>query len=66
VAGIILGLLSAAAGNLGDLAESALKRSADMKDSGTIIPGRGGVLDTIDSICLAAPVYYFSYWFLFT
>lgn len=66
VAGIILGLLSAAAGNLGDLAESALKRSSDMKDSGIIIPGRGGVLDTIDSICLAAPVYYFSYWFLFT
>ncbi|MDR3341195.1 MAG: phosphatidate cytidylyltransferase [Treponema sp.] len=64
-AGIILGCISGIAAGLGDLGESAMKRSVQVKDSGSIIPGRGGVLDTIDSICLAAPVYYASYWFLF-
>ncbi|QQO08085.1 phosphatidate cytidylyltransferase [Breznakiella homolactica] len=64
-AGIILGLFTGAAGSLGDLAESALKRSSNIKDSGSIIPGRGGVLDTIDSISLAAPVFYSLYWLLF-
>jgi phosphatidate cytidylyltransferase len=58
VPGIILGFCSALAGSLGDLGESVMKRSAGIKDSGTLIPGRGGVLDTIDSIALAAPVYY--------
>jgi phosphatidate cytidylyltransferase len=66
IAGIILGLISGVAACLGDLGESALKRSANMKDSGTLMPGRGGVLDSIDSMSLAAPVYYVSYWFLFT
>jgi phosphatidate cytidylyltransferase len=65
VSGIILGLTAGLAATLGDLAESAMKRSSDIKDSGTIIPGRGGVLDTIDSIAMAAPVYYILYWFLF-
>lgn len=64
-AGIALGLISGAAACLGDLGESAMKRSVNMKDSGTLMPGRGGVLDSIDSISLAAPVYYVSYWFLF-
>jgi phosphatidate cytidylyltransferase len=57
ISGAILGLISALAANLGDLGESVLKRSSHIKDSGSIIPGRGGVLDTIDSIALAAPVY---------
>jgi phosphatidate cytidylyltransferase len=63
--GIILGLLSGCASALGDLAESALKRSSGMKDSGSLIPGRGGVLDSIDSIALAAPVFYLGYRILF-
>ncbi len=63
--GILLGFLTCIAAILGDLAESVLKRSSNIKDSGNIIPGRGGVLDTIDSIALAAPVYYALYWLLF-
>ncbi|MDR1324792.1 MAG: phosphatidate cytidylyltransferase [Treponema sp.] len=65
LAGLILGLTVGLAGCLGDLAESAMKRSAGAKDSGSLIPGRGGVLDSIDSICFAAPVYYVLYWLIF-
>jgi phosphatidate cytidylyltransferase len=65
LAGILIGLCTGVAASLGDLAESAMKRSSDMKDSGTLVPGRGGVLDTIDSISLAAPVFYLLYRFLF-
>jgi phosphatidate cytidylyltransferase len=64
-AGIILGLVSALAGTLGDLSESAIKRCAGVKDSGVIIPGRGGALDSIDSIAIASPVYFFLFYFLF-
>jgi phosphatidate cytidylyltransferase len=65
LAGAALGFIAAAAATLGDLGESALKRSSNTKDSGGIIPGRGGVLDSIDSFCLAAPVYYTFYRFFF-
>ena len=56
-AGFILGGVTAAVAAAGDLIESSFKRSAAVKDSGTIVPGRGGVLDSIDSIVMAAPAY---------
>ena len=55
---IIVSLCIALAGIIGDLAESVFKRSSGVKDSGKIIPGRGGLLDSVDSILMAAPVYY--------
>lgn len=56
---IVLSIFVALSAIVGDLAESIFKRSAGIKDSGNIIPGRGGVLDCVDSITLAAPIYYF-------
>ena len=66
IAGGILGLGTGIATVLGDLAESCLKRSSGIKDSGNVIPGRGGMLDCIDSMALAAPVYYLLLRILFT
>ena len=54
IAGAALGAVTALFGALGDLVESTFKRSADVKDSGIIVPGRGGILDSLDSLLFAA------------
>ena len=56
--GIILGFVVSIFAIIGDLVESLLKRSADYKDSGNVILGRGGILDSIDSLLFVAPVFY--------
>ena len=60
---LILGVLLGIVGQLSDLSESIIKRSADVKDSGHLIPGHGGLLDRCDSLIFSAPVlyYYFIY-----
>lgn len=56
---IIIGLLVGIVGQVGDLAESALKRMAGVKDAGRFIPGHGGILDRFDSMFLTAPIVYY-------
>jgi phosphatidate cytidylyltransferase len=56
---LVLGLVLTMAGLIGDLTESAIKRSGGFKDSGSLIPGHGGMLDRLDSLLFTAPAFYY-------
>ena len=56
---VLLGAICGIAGQFGDLAESVLKREANIKESGKVIPGHGGFLDRFDSILVNATIAFF-------
>ena len=55
---VLMGAVCSTTANIGDLIESVIKRSVGVKDSGNVIPGRGGILDSIDSLLATAPVFW--------
>jgi phosphatidate cytidylyltransferase len=56
---LLLGIALSILGNIGDLVESAIKRDGSMKDSGSIVPGHGGILDVVDAMLFTFPLFYY-------
>lgn len=56
---LVLAVICGGVGQLGDLTESAFKRSVEVKDSGEVLPGHGGLLDRFDALLFAVPLYFF-------
>ncbi len=61
----LAGIVIAIGGFFGDITMSAVKRDAGVKDSGTVLPGMGGVLDRVDSLTFTAPLFFYTVYFLF-
>jgi len=62
-AAISLALLMGVIAQVSDLLESVMKRSSDMKDSASFLPGHGGILDRLDSVAFNGPVLYYAYYY---
>ena len=56
---MVIGVLIGIVGQIGDLSESLMKRSCNAKDSSSLLPGMGGILDAVDSVLFTAPIFYF-------